>query len=448
MTSAHEAREALNVVADAAVTSSTSLLAQVSGTPGARRAALLEGVTEIVGTHAEGAAALAADFYEDAREGAGASTPYAAQLDLPDRTERLRRGIAWAADPLFADDEALAAARLAQVVQPEVARPFRETILANRRSDPDAVGWRRVSSGSGCNFCRMLAARGAVYKTETARFASHPHCHCAAEPVFLGGTTGPEASVMQYRASLKNRTPAQRAELRAYLDSMPDVPVSLSPAATAVRVIDSAKTTAEVGEALSSALAQKGITVRGFDAARMNLEAVKDSARTIHDLVEKYPKNGLKLVEIVDYKNDTSVARASNLGTRRIEIRQSALRNAKATAAKLAKDEGFAISSDYSGVLTHEFGHVLDLETGMSVSNSVRTRVEVLAKSEGATSTSDVLRWKKAQTSTYGFRSDPELVAEAFADVELNGYETASTLHQSIYNQLLLVSGNRRPART
>jgi hypothetical protein len=106
------------------------------------------------------------------------------------------------------------------VVQLETARPYRETITTNRRRDPQAAGWRRVAEG-GCKFCRMLAGRGEVYKADTARFASHPNCHCTAQPVFKG-EPAPEADVIQYVASKRRTTEADRARVREYLAGMDD----------------------------------------------------------------------------------------------------------------------------------------------------------------------------------------------------------------------------------
>lgn len=61
----------------------------------------------------------------------------------------------------------------------------RDTILAAVQDDPAARGWQRITSGSPCAFCSMLAARGPVYKTaKTADFEPHGHCACTAEPVF------------------------------------------------------------------------------------------------------------------------------------------------------------------------------------------------------------------------------------------------------------------------
>lgn len=65
----------------------------------------------------------------------------------------------------------------------------RDTVLASAGADRHAAGWRRVASGSACEFCAMLAGRGPVYKgARTAEFAAHDHCACAAEPVFDTGT--------------------------------------------------------------------------------------------------------------------------------------------------------------------------------------------------------------------------------------------------------------------
>jgi hypothetical protein len=211
-----ESRAALQLLSTAAVRSARQILAATSGAPEVRRYDLLGAVPEVIGYYAEGSAALAADFYEESRDAAGVSSRFAADAVVSDRVVKIRRAVAWSAEPLFEGDDATAAARLAEVVQLESARPFRDTVLANRRRDPEAVGWRRVTGG-GCRLCKMLADRGAVYRANTARFAAHPNCHCGAEPVFGANDTGETASAMQYVASRHNRTPAQRAELREYL---------------------------------------------------------------------------------------------------------------------------------------------------------------------------------------------------------------------------------------
>lgn len=211
-----ESRAALQLLTGEAVSVATDLLSRVKGSPPVRRAALLDGVPEVIGYYSEGSAALAADFYDERREAAGVRAPYATELVLVERGVNIRRGIAWASSPLFEGMDDAAEQRLAEIVQLETARPYRDTILTNTNADPQAIGWQRITSNC-CPFCTMLAARGAVYREATARFAAHPHCDCSAAPAFVGGAIGPEASVIQYQASKRKRTPAQRADLREYL---------------------------------------------------------------------------------------------------------------------------------------------------------------------------------------------------------------------------------------
>lgn len=212
-----ESRAALILVTSAAVDSAVRLSGSVTGSPEARRAALLEATPELVAYYADGSAALAADLYDDERERAGARGRFVAEPVVADRVEKLRRGVAWATEPLFVPTGDEVGDRLAKVIQLETARPYRDTITTNRRRDPAAVGWRRIA-GTGCKFCQMLAGRGEVYKESTARFAAHPNCHCTAAPAFAG-QDAPEASALQYVASKRRRTEREREQLRSYLNA-------------------------------------------------------------------------------------------------------------------------------------------------------------------------------------------------------------------------------------
>jgi len=218
MTSASESKAALQLVVGAALDSATSLLGRLAGSPRQQRSALLEAVPSIVSHFSDGSSALAADFYDDERERAAPPKLYIAEPVVVDRVEKIRRAVAWAADPLFTDDPSATPGRLAEVVQLETSRPYRDTILENRKRDPSAVGWRRITNG-GCKLCRMLADRGAIFMDTTARFAAHPNCKCTAQPVFSTDDYGEEASVMQYMASQKRSTPTSRARLREYLNT-------------------------------------------------------------------------------------------------------------------------------------------------------------------------------------------------------------------------------------
>ena len=221
MPTALESRAALRLLTGSAVAQVTRLLGSLSGSPESQRSDLFDALPALIGYFSDGSSALAADFYDDERERAGARGRFTSEPVVADRAEKIARAIAWATEPLFEPTDTTVVQRLAPVVQLETARPYRDTITANQARDPEAVGWRRVTSG-GCPFCRMLASRGAVYRHDTARFASHTDCHCTAQPVFKG-EPGEEADVMQYVASKRRRTDAERARLREYLaENFPD----------------------------------------------------------------------------------------------------------------------------------------------------------------------------------------------------------------------------------
>ena len=223
MLSPDQVRRALVVVTTRAVTKAQ---AEIDSDPRATRARLREAVPQVVADYSLGAAALAVDYYDERREAVRPPRPYRAEPVVDLRAERLRRGLLWSVEPLWgASDVALSRARIAEVVQLETARAYRQTITTNAQRDPSSLGWRRVTSGSGCKFCQMLASRGAVYRADTARFAAHSNCSCSASPVFEGEDVGEPASALQYEASQKRRSEADRKRLRKHLnENYPDAP--------------------------------------------------------------------------------------------------------------------------------------------------------------------------------------------------------------------------------
>jgi hypothetical protein len=63
----------------------------------------------------------------------------------------------------------------------------RMTITGAVNRDKQALGWARATTGDPCTFCRMLASRGPVYKSEaSADFEAHDHDACMPEPVYKG----------------------------------------------------------------------------------------------------------------------------------------------------------------------------------------------------------------------------------------------------------------------
>lgn len=214
MVTALESKRQLELISDDAEDTVRWMVQRTSGTWESRRLQLLDTVPGVAAYYSEATAALAVDAYMDARGAVGDG--FSAVPVVLDRTVKIRRGVAWASHPLSVDDWEAAEARMALLLRSEITRPHRDTTIANRKRDKRCVGWKRIASSSACGFCKALAARGAVYREETAYFASHDSCTCTCAAVFRGGEVGPEADVMQYMASKRRRTPAERARIREW----------------------------------------------------------------------------------------------------------------------------------------------------------------------------------------------------------------------------------------
>lgn len=180
--------------------------------------ALLPTMRELTGAYGDQAAVIAADFYDDARAAVGPPGSFLArpgQVAGTGQVDALTRwavGPLWAADPRYGD----ALVRLAGGSGRLIRAAGANTIVDAAHSDPEARGWRRNTAPGACQFCRMLADRGAVYREDTARFAAHDHCACTVSPAW---DDGPEADVNQYVASQRSRTPDQQAQVRDYLNA-------------------------------------------------------------------------------------------------------------------------------------------------------------------------------------------------------------------------------------
>jgi len=96
-------------------------------------------------------------------------------------------------------DEASAITRsinhLRAIADSEPGRLVRQSVadIATRKGSTGFEGWRRVATANACEFCLMLATRGAVYTSkQTAKTVQegkrkgmlyHDHCHCRAEAI-------------------------------------------------------------------------------------------------------------------------------------------------------------------------------------------------------------------------------------------------------------------------
>lgn len=161
----------------------------------------LTAMNTVVVQYSHVSAALAADFYDAQREAAGVSGPFTVPLADPPPPEQTEASLRWAAKDLWPREleEATPAQRqpmdvrlnqaekkAEQVAQKLVADAGRGTVREAVRQDRQATAWARSAARGACAFCKMLAARGAVYEKDTSDFRAHDGCHCGVVPVFRG----------------------------------------------------------------------------------------------------------------------------------------------------------------------------------------------------------------------------------------------------------------------
>jgi hypothetical protein len=68
----------------------------------------------------------------------------------------------------------------------------RANMMDTIKKDPEVSRWIRKTNSGACKFCKMLASRGAVFKKDTVRFASHSSCGCHVAPVYKGYKIDPD----------------------------------------------------------------------------------------------------------------------------------------------------------------------------------------------------------------------------------------------------------------
>lgn len=173
--------------------------------------ALRDLLPAIVSEYGSVGAALAAEWYDQQREKAGAKGRFAGiPIEADDRGSQALIG--WALSKAT-DDSSLQSLILGGV-QRRVADHVRYTIGGSAVADPAARGWQRVGAGA-CKdgFCDMLIGRGAVYSEAGADFASHDNCKCSAVPAW-GGEPLP---VKPFTPSLRGVSKADQARVREWI---------------------------------------------------------------------------------------------------------------------------------------------------------------------------------------------------------------------------------------
>lgn len=176
-------------------------------------------VAAVVRQHSLAAASLASQQYRSQRVSAGVAGRFTPVLAAPPPAAAVAEAVDWALAPLWssavpiaqfpdAPEEtkrvastaiADAKARLAQASEKLVLDVGRDTVIGNVQRDPVAKGWARLTEPDPCYWCAMLAARGAVYRSQkTASFDAHDHCRCHVEPWFSGAYE-PTAKVREWQ---------------------------------------------------------------------------------------------------------------------------------------------------------------------------------------------------------------------------------------------------------
>lgn len=337
----------------------------------------------------------------------------------------------------------------ASQAQYEVLRAGREKVQQS------SVRWRRVTDGNPCGFCAMVASRGPVYRSASSAGDGrryHNRCGCTVEP-FEGSPSewvpSPDEQrfVDAYDAVHRKgmKTEDLAAEIELWLGSpanaLSDAGAEAAQAAVRKPGVDlsgirGAKTPTDVGDELQRILGGRG-KVSGFDAG-LDVEKVRTAAEQAALMFERYPQVSAD-VKILPIKNvkvyAQAGARADGTGLD-LEISAGKMSKRSKIGDTFANDCRHGHFHADEGVdpiryvLSHEFGHLVDFAgRGAGVPSATGIRIDVqaiqarLLADEGITNAhgKEAAAWRKKNVSGYGRTNQDELVAEAFADVVING---------------------------
>lgn len=192
--------------------------------PEGARDVLLETMPELTTVYGNATSTVAADWYDDIRYTERVPGDFRAVMGEPFPVEFVQKRVRYGAAHLFTETPTLMLPFLLNAMDKYVLQPGRDTVQQSTVRDPQASGWHRETSPGACNFCRMLAGRGGVYKRSTANFAAHGNCGCSAVPSW--DADAKEVPVSAYEASEKTyrKSPEQleahNKSIREYLAGM------------------------------------------------------------------------------------------------------------------------------------------------------------------------------------------------------------------------------------
>lgn len=155
---------------------------------------LVAATLPLVGVYRGLSSSLGVSYYEAfraAHQVPGVPTPRTApELNIEQVTASLevtgeamtRKAIAAGFSPQAAMQTALV--RTSGAVGRHVLAGGRSSVVLSTHADGRSRGWQRIVGDGACDFCSMLADRGAAYSEESAGFEAHDHCSCSAEPAY------------------------------------------------------------------------------------------------------------------------------------------------------------------------------------------------------------------------------------------------------------------------
>lgn len=152
------------------------------------RAALVDALLLAMPAYTDAAAQAGADFYDAVRacEAGEAMGALAFSGFDPEAFEGAVR--AFVQDVVDGKPAEQLNGKVIDRVDRDIRRSANISVAENARRDPLKPKYARVpSGGETCEFCIMLASRGAVYGTVEAASHAHPGCDCRVVPSFDGG---------------------------------------------------------------------------------------------------------------------------------------------------------------------------------------------------------------------------------------------------------------------
>ena len=370
-----------------------------------------------------------------------------------------KRSIAGGADT----DEAVEAmaSRMAAVADEAVRDGDRDVIEETVRRGRGLVGWRRRIGARACGFCAMLASRGAVYRSQrvavlTARGERyHPNCRCWAEPLYRRDPDPPEVlrlrsqwarvtaghsgrdAIRVWRRHWEQRvTPQarQRFGLAAARPSGGRAPAG--PPVQVRQILADARSPQEVSRVLAEEY--RRITGRTVIVdLRGSVQTAREHAEGVLRAVERNPE-----IEIVSVRTGPSFFEGAPVyaevdrGNIIFNEYWSTVERRQAYLEALAADarSGWRVGGGSPvAIAVHEAGHLLDLH---DLTRELDELLDAAARRMG------VPRDRLVPTTISGYAESDraELVAEAYADVVMNGAR-ASDLSRDIVR--LVESGGR-----